>query len=207
MKILTILFAVLFLGFLAIQIFTAKSQRNIETHTYAILEKYNSFEIRKYEATLFTTVNLRTKNYKKASTKGFSLLAGYIFGNNKRNEKIAMTSPVTMSLGDSITMMFMVPKKYKRENLPEPVQSEIQFRKEPARKVAALTFGGWANDAKIARYKKQLTTALKREGIVHTGQFYFLGYNPPYEVFQRKNEVLVELTTDALDLISKKKED
>jgi len=32
-----------------------------------------------------------------------------------------------------------------------------------------------------------------------------LGYNPPYEVFQRKNEVLVELTTDALDLISKKK--
>lgn len=207
MKILTILFTVLFLGFLAIQIFTAKSQRNIETHTYSILEKYDSFEIRKYEATLFTAVNLRTENYKKASTKGFSLLAGYIFGNNARNEKIAMTSPVTMCLGDSITMMFMVPKKYKKENLPEPLESEIQFRKEPARTVAALTFGGWANDAKIARYKEQLTTALKREEIVHTGRFYFLGYNPPYEVFQRKNEVLVELPTDALDLISKKKID
>jgi hypothetical protein len=60
---------------------------------------------------LFTAVKLSTKEFKEASSQGFSILAGYIFGGNKENEKIAMTSPVTMSLEDSMTVMFMVPKK------------------------------------------------------------------------------------------------
>ena len=204
MKLLAILIGILFLAFVVVQLFAINSQRTIETSPYTVTKTYNSFEIRKYEATLFASVNLTTKNYKKASREGFSILAGYIFGKNVTNEKIAMTAPVTMSLGDDMTMQFMVPKKYKKESLPQPIQSEIQFRKEPARTVAALTFGGWANDAKIARYKEQLTSALNREGIAHTGRFYFLGYNPPYEVFQRKNEIIVVLSKNALDPISKK---
>jgi hypothetical protein len=204
MKLLAILIGILFLAFVVVQLFAINSQRTIETSPYTVTKTYNSFEIRKYEATLFASVNLTTKNYKKASREGFSILAGYIFGKNVTNEKIAMTAPVTMSLGDDVTMQFMVPKKYKKESLPQPIQSEIQFRKEPERTVAALTFGGWANDAKIARYKEQLTAALNREGIAHTGRFYFLGYNPPYEVFQRKNEIIVVLPKNALDPISKK---
>jgi hypothetical protein len=204
MKLLAILIGILFLAFVVVQLFAINSQRTIETSPYTVTITYNSFEIRKYEATLFASVNLTTKNYKKASREGFSILAGYIFGKNVTNEKIAMTAPVTMSLGDDMTMQFMVPKKYKKESLPQPIQSEIQFRKEPERTVAALTFGGWANDAKIARYKEQLTAALNREGIAHTGRFYFLGYNPPYEVFQRKNEIIVVLPKNALDPISKK---
>ena len=204
MKLLAILIGILFLAFVVVQLFAINSQRTIETSPYTVTKTYNSFEIRKYEATLFASVNLTTKNYKKASREGFSILAGYIFGKNVTNEKIAMTAPVTMSLGDDMTMQFMAPKKYKKENLPEALESKIQFRKEPARTVAALTFGGWANDAKIARYKEQLTSALNREGIAHTGRFYFLGYNPPYEVFQRKNEIIVVLSKNALDPISKK---
>ena len=204
MKLLAILIGILFLAFVVVQLFAINSQRTIETSPYTVTKTYNSFEIRKYEATLFASVNLTTKNYKKASREGFSILAGYIFGKNVTNEKIAMTAPVTMSLGDDMTMQFMVPKKYKKESLPQPIQSEIKFRKEPERTVAAITFGGWANDAKIARYKEQLTAALNREGIAHTGRFYFLGYNPPYEVFQRKNEIIVVLSKNALDPISKK---
>ena len=68
-------------------------------------------------ATLFTSVKLPVSDYDKASGKGFSILAGYIFGGNDKNEKISMTSPVTMTLEDSITMMFMVPKKFKKETL------------------------------------------------------------------------------------------
>ena len=48
------------------------------------------------------------------------MLAGYIFGGNDKEEKIAMTSPVAMSLKDSTTMLFLVPKKYTRDNLPVP---------------------------------------------------------------------------------------
>jgi hypothetical protein len=101
-----------------------------------------------------------------------------------------------------MTMMFMVPKKLKKETLPKPDQSQIEFREEPAKTVAAISFGGWANDEKIEKYKQKLISALDAEGITYTNRFYFLGYNPPYEVFNRKNEIIVQLQKEALDLIN-----
>jgi hypothetical protein len=112
-----------------------------------------------------------------------------------------MTSPVAMSLEDSMTVMFMIPKKNKKEALPRPNQSQIEFREEPAKTVASIAFGGWANDEKIEKFKEKLKAALEEEGIAHTNRFYFLGYNPPYEVFNRKNEVIVELQSDAMNKI------
>ena len=53
---------------------------------------------------------------------------------------------------------------------------------------------------KIEKYKHKLKSALDAEGITYTNRFYFLGYNAPYEVFNRKNEVIVELRDEALDL-------
>jgi hypothetical protein len=193
MKVILILTGVLFLTFIIIQVFAMIGQKNIETYPYVIDKKYDSFEIRTYEASLFTSVKLSTNEYKEASSKGFSILAGYIFGGNETKEKISMTSPVTMSLEDSMTMMFMVPKKLKKEALPTPNQSQIEFREEPAKTVAAITFGGWSNDKKIEKYKKELIAALDTEEIAYTNRFYFLGYNPPYEVSNRKNEIIVEL--------------
>ncbi len=128
------------------------------------------------------------------------MLAGYIFGNNKRNEKIAMTSPVAMTIEDSVTMMFMVPRKFKKETLPQPNQLQIEFKEEPAKTVAAIVFDGWANDEKIEKYKEKLKVALDAKGIKYSNLFYFLGYNAPYEVFNRKNEVIVELRDEALNL-------
>jgi hypothetical protein len=49
-------------------------------------------------------------------------------------KKIAMTSPVTMSLEDLMTVMFMVPK-FNKETLPKPSESQIEFRQEPAAKL------------------------------------------------------------------------
>jgi hypothetical protein len=51
-----------------------------------------------------------------------------------------MTS-VTMSLEDSMTVMFMVPKKFNKA-LPKPSGSQIEFRQEPAKTVAAITLVG-----------------------------------------------------------------
>jgi hypothetical protein len=192
-KIAIIILSIIGIAFVAVQLFGLNSQRNIETYPYQVLQKMDGFEIRQYEASLFTSVKLSNNEYKKASSKGFSLLAGYIFGDNQENEKIAMTSPVAMSLEDSMTMMFLVPKKYNKENLPTPNQSAINFQEMPAQKVAAISFGGWANDEKIAQYKQKLTSDLEKQGIAHTQNFFFLGYNAPYEVFGRKNEVIVEL--------------
>ena len=193
MKKAIIVLSVILLAFIMIQLYFIYGQRTIERYPYVVKNKFKRFEIRSYETTLFTSVKLSTKGYKNSSSKGFSILAGYIFGNNERNEKISMTSPVSMSLGDSMTMMFMVPKKFNKDMLPKPNQSGIEFKEEPAKTVAAIRFNGWANDSKIEKYKQNLKAALDAEGIKYTNQFYFLGYNAPFEVFNRKNEVIVEL--------------
>lgn len=193
MKIVTIVLVVIALAFTVVQLYFVNAQRNIETYPYVIKKKYKQFEIRSYESTLFTAVKLSTKGYKNSSSEGFSILAGYIFGNNEKNEKIAMTSPVSMSLEDSTTMMFMVPRKFNKDMLPKPNQSSIAFKEEPAKTVAAISFSGWANDAKIEKYKQHLKAALDVEGIKYSNRFYFFGYNAPYEVFNRKNEIIVEL--------------
>jgi len=192
MKIVISILGTLVLVFVIIQLFALKTQKDIETYPYVVVKKYDQFEIRKYESRLFTSVTLPTNQYKNASGNGFSILAGYIFGNNKTNEKIAMTSPVAMSLEDSMTMMFMVPEKNK-ESLPEPNSKQIKFQEEPAKTVAAITFSGWADQEKINRYKSKLIEALESNKISYTQKFYFLGYNAPYETYNRRNEVIVEL--------------
>lgn len=199
MNAILIVIGVIITAFLVIQLFAMSSQKNIETYPFKVVKTYDDFEIRNYEASLFTSVKLSTNKYEKGSSAGFSILAGYIFGGNETNEKIAMTSPVAMSLDDSMTMMFMVPKAIKKENLPQPNQSQIEFREEPAKIVAAISFKGWANDEKIAAYRQKLTAALDAKNIRYTNRFYFLGYNPPYEVVNRKNEVIVELKGNISD--------
>ena len=63
-----------------------------------------------------------------------------------------MTSPVAMSLEDSVTMMFMVPRGFDKKTLPKPNQSQINFVEEPAKKIAARSFTGWANEEKILNH-------------------------------------------------------
>lgn len=176
-------------------------QQGIETYPYVVNKKFNDFEIRSYEASLFTSVKLSSNNYKDSSSQGFSILAGYIFGGNDKNEKISMTSPVAMSIGDTTTMMFMLPKENTKEDLPRPNNSRIKFIQEPAKTVAAISFSGWANDEKIETYKNKLLKALERERIPYTNKFYFLGYNPPYEVINRRNEIIVTLGDGILEVI------
>jgi len=193
MKTVFITIGVGVLIFITIQVLATRSQNEIETYPYEVVKNYDDFEVRKYEASLFSSVKLSSKNYKSGSNEGFRKLAGYIFGGNDKEQKIAMTSPVAMSLDDTMTMMFMIPRNLKKEDLPKPNNSQIIFEEVPAKSVAAIRFGGWANDKKIEKYKKQLIKSLKKEGLEFTNRFYYLGYNPPYETVNRRNEVIVEL--------------
>jgi hypothetical protein len=193
MKVIYIVLGIGILFFIISQLYFLIAQKNIEQYPYKVVKIYDNFEVRNYEAALFTSLKINSKEYKKASSKGFSVLAGYIFGNNKENEKIAMTSPVAMSIEDTTTMLFLVPKKYNKESLPKPNDSKIEFREMPAKKMAAITFGGWANDEKIKLYKEKLIKELEINGISYSNRFYYLGYNAPMETINRKNEIIIEL--------------
>lgn len=193
MKTVAVVLGVLGILFLGIQIYLYISSNTIEEYPYTVVKEYDDFEIRQYEASLFTSVKLKMGEYNKASSKGFSILGGYIFGKNEKNESISMTSPVSMSLEDEMTMMFMVPKEFTKENLPKPENKNIEFIQMPEKKMAAIRFGGWANDKKIEKYKARLISLLADNNIKHKNAFSVLGYNPPYEVLFRRNEIIVEL--------------
>ena len=183
MKTTAIIFGILLALFFGLQVYSYVSNANIEKYSYTVLKEYDDFEIRNYDAGLFTSVKLDTDSYNEASGKGFSILGGYIFGKNEKKEAIAMTSPVSMSLEKETTMLFLVPKAYTKESLPKPMNSNIQFVEVPAKKMAA----------KIEKYKSKLIALLAENQIKHTHNFSVLGYNPPYEVLVRRNEVIVEL--------------
>jgi hypothetical protein len=194
MKLLFIILSVIFLLFIGSQLLFFKSSHNIEEYKYVVIKEYPGFEIRKYEASLFTSVELDTDDYKQASSKGFLILGGYIFGKNESKEQISMTSPVAMILeADETTMMFLVPKKKSKEGMPKPVNSNIKFIEIPEKQMAAITFRGWASNQKIEKYKLELVRLLDQKGIQHMNKFLVMGYNPPYEVLFRKNEIVVEL--------------
>ena len=173
--------------------FISKSVRDTEQRKYQVLKSFDNFEVRKYDAALFSSVNLNADTYDKVSGTGFRTLAGYIFGGNESNEKIAMTSPVAMEIDDTSKMSFMVPAGMSMEDLPKPNNKQIYFEKQEEKIMAAISFGGWADDKKIEKYKLLLVSELEKNNLAHTGKFAYLGYNPPFEVVNRRNEIVVEL--------------
>ena len=193
MKYLWYSLAVIAAIFIVIQFMSFRSSNNVEQYSYKVLKTFDKVEIREYESALFSKTTLSPGNYIDNSSSGFRILAGYIFGDNEDSSKIAMTSPVVMGLENNHTMMFMIPKNMKLDEMPKPNSTQIEFVELPNRKLAAITFGGYANDASIELHKQELINILRDNKIKHKGNFSFFGYNPPYQMFDRKNEVVVEV--------------
>ena len=193
MKIFSIILIIVLILFVVSQIWAQRQVSGIETYPYRVVKTYDGFEVRTYERANFIYVTMDARSYSESSSKGFRMLAGYIFGGNDRQQKIAMTSPVVMEMDSDVTMKFLVPAQYKMDELPKPENAEVRFTTEQERTVAAITFGGFANAEKILAQKDELFKRLAAVGIQHTGQWSFLGYDPPFKLFGRKNEVVVEV--------------
>jgi hypothetical protein len=193
MKVMVVILIILAVLFSASQIWAKSLSRDIEMYEYVVIKSFDDFEIRKYAPANFSYVTLDTKTYDASSSKGFRQLAGYIFGGNEASKEIAMTSPVEMEMDEKMTMKFMVPKEYALADLPQPNNKNVKFKQEPERIVAAIRFSGYANDKIITFYKKALSKLIQVNGLQHNGEFSFLGYNSPFDFFNRRNEVIVEL--------------
>jgi hypothetical protein len=193
MKPVIVAIVVLVLIFIVSQGFISRSTSMTEEHKYTVIKDYGSFEIRKYEPAVFSYVVMEGGTYQANSGKGFRQLAGYIFGGNENKQQIAMTSPVAMTMDEIVEMKFMVPKGMKIEDLPRPDNPNVRFSEESEKTMAAISFGGWANDTKIQEHIDLLKALLNEHDILYKGSFSYLGYNPPFEMTNRRNEVVVEV--------------
>jgi hypothetical protein len=192
MKKMIIALIALFVIVVVFQSFMVTSTNNTEKQAYKVIKKEDDFEIRYYPPATFATIQSSAKNYRELSGSGFRKIAGYIFGNNESSSKIAMTTPVHMDINnEGSSMSFVMPSAYDINNLPRPNDANVKLHQTPGEYVAAIAFGGFANDASIKKYAAELEKALGNKGIKSIGHFRYLGYNPPYQLVGRKNEIIV----------------
>lgn len=182
-----------------------------ETPKYSVTRKENDIEIRQYPGMIQAEVRIEGRNYKSAAEKGFSLLAGYIFGNNiarqsiemttpvqaSRPEKIAMTTPVTITGTAEFTVAFIMPAEYTLETLPQPKDSRVHFTQLPARSMATIRFSGYFHQETIQKNQQRLGQWIETQGLETVGDYVVAGYNPPWVPgFLARNEVLIEVKTE-----------
>ncbi len=185
-------------GILAVfQIYTTMSTGKTETQEYKVIRVEKLFEIRYYPSATFAKISSSAKSFSDLGYSGFGKLAKFIFGGNSGKKQIAMTSPVHMDIGDSIsTMAFVMPSGYNKDNLPKPDNAEIAIETSEPEYVAVIRFGGFATSSGIEEHKVILENALKEKGLTYFGHFRFLGYNPPFQLFGRRNEVIISLNPE-----------
>ena len=186
-------FSVAFVILLMSQLFMAYRTSNIETPIYDVVKSFENFEIRSYDAMVVAQTEMKSSAYEESSSMGFRTIADYIFGGNKDNQQIAMTSPVIMEMGEESSMSFVMPKEHAIENLPEPNSKQVELVQLQPKTYAVLEFTGYANDKKIEKHSKRLLQFLKAENLSPIGNMKYLGYNPPWQVLGRKNEIAVEV--------------
>lgn len=157
-----------------------------ETQKYEVVKQIENIEIRFYPPSLMAKVS---------SGGGFMKLFQYISGQNDKNEKMAMTTPVHMkNENNKSTMEFVLPSKYSLDNIANPNDKNIKIYNSKPIYYAAITYGGYSNSEKVKKNHSTLLNKLKAEGFkTINDKPIVLSYNSPYKFFNRRNEVLVEV--------------
>lgn len=151
-----------------------------------------------------------------ARSRGFRRLAGYIFGGNHAETKIAMTAPVAQqgidAQGEKIEMTapvsqragddgewvirFFMPSEKTMESLPQPNDPAVRLVTVPAETIAVRRFSGSRSRSAIAMQTEALIRTLRETGFEAVGPPAAWFYDPPWTVpMLRRNEIAVPVKT------------
>ena len=167
---------------------------NIEMPKYTVLKTYEkNIELRQYPNMVVAKTSLKDNSFDQSGSDGFRSIAGYIFGGNEKEQKIAMTSPVVMELNDSATMYFVMPSQYKKDDLPNPSNKKVTIQEEVSKVLLVVRYGGYSSDERINSHIAVLKNIIQKHNLKTTGGFMYMGYNAPWDIINRRNEVAVEI--------------
>jgi effector-binding domain-containing protein len=182
----------------------------VEQVTYSVIKKTKEYEMRNYPAHIVAQTTV-SGTYEESLNKGFTIVAGYIFGGNIKKEKIAMTAPVVSkeiisekiamtapvlvnTSGEDRTISFGMPRSYTLESLPTPTDPRVKIVEVPEKKYAAMRFSGYRTNGRVENIEKILLEALAIDKIEVVGKPSYAGYNAPWTPpWMIRNEVLVEV--------------
>lgn len=179
------------------------------------VRKDGNIEIRQYKPMIVAEVTTAGERY-AAINDGFRILAGFIFGDNTVQQKIAMTAPVTQEAGSAQSkkipmtapvtqeptdksnewiVRFVMPESYALATLPKPNDKRIRILEVPAYKTAVIRFLGFNTDKNLEKHEKDLITWLQDNNIKFQGQPTYAFYNPPWTPpFMKRNEVMIRIS-------------
>lgn len=179
---------------------------------YTVSAREGAIERRDYPALIVAEVTV-TGSRAEAANTAFRPLADYIFGNNLRRDRIAMTAPVTQTPveaegariamtspvtqtpaaeADSWVVRFIMPTEWTMDTLPAPRNPAVRLIEAPAHSVVAIRFSGTASPREIDRREGELRGWMQAQGLAPAGPPTYAFYDPPWTPsFLRRNEVLV----------------
>jgi hypothetical protein len=194
----------------------------IEEPTYDTIVSQAPFELRHYASTLIAQAVVNG-DMDAASSKGFRLIADYIFGNNLAADtgqaaKIAMTAPVTMapqsakiamtapvtiepqsgdtSLAGAHTwrIHFVMPRRYTMANIPKPNNSAVTLHELPRQYMVVHRYSGFNTVARVQEKTKETLAWAKQQSLQVIGTPQLSRYDPPWTLpLFRRNEIMVEV--------------
>ena len=199
MKLITIASIIILLLLFAKNLFSVVAAEN-----YTVIKKLENIEIRQYKNSIYASYIPKNE---KERNNSFRKVAGFIFGDNTNNEKISMTSPVIIKIHNDYEMAFLMPEKYNIENLPKPVNKEINIYTEPGTLKACIRYSGYTNNSVEDKKIDELKKILSKYNYNHKNDFEVLVYNSPFDFLNRKNEITVtiNMNTKNNDKISSNK--
>ena len=156
-----------------------------EETNYEIVKENKIYEIRKYPNRLVIETSSIEGN-------GFRKLFNYISGNNKDNEEIKMTVPVTQEIKNgNMTMQFYLPSKFNKNNAPKPSNSEVKILTIEGGYYAVIKYSGRSSDKNFLKNKDILEKQLKQDNVVILSPPIRASYNSPFTLpILKRNEVM-----------------
>lgn len=179
----------------------------VEEAEYEVLLEDGDFEVRRYAPHIVAETRVEG-NFSGAGNRAFGRLFGYISGDNRGRQDIAMTAPVTQeTAGEEIAMTapvgqqradghwaisFVMPAAWTLDTLPEPDNPAVRLRQVPAQTMVALRYSGFWSEKNYRRHREELERWMASRSLVAVGEPVWARYNAPFVPwFLRRNEVLV----------------
>jgi SOUL heme-binding protein len=198
--------------FLIALVLSGGSAMAVEEPSHTVVLKDGAVEVRDYPALVAAEVSV-SGDRDQASSAGFRLLAGYIFGGNTRKQSIAMTAPVVQASSEKIamtapviqsgdarswTVRFIMPEQYTLETLPTPNDARVRLVPVAPARMAVVRFSGLAGAGDVARRTAELEAFMARRSLRPAGPPSLARYDPPWTLwFLRRNEVFIPVERTA----------
>jgi len=161
-------------------------------------------QIRIYESALWASTVVANTDLEDAENIGFQRDFDYIDGNNSAQEEIPMTSPVSNWVQPAqgpycttnFTVSFYVPYAMQPPNPgpPKPTESDVTIKTFPSMTFGVLAFDGFGEQNTVIAEAAELSKLLSQSGYAYdTVNWWYAGYDPPFRVTGRHNEVWIQI--------------